>query len=254
MKQINLNNINWTRIFAITTLILAIIVYFQNCTGSANEPTVLATKIDTVQENHIDYKNTIDSLEVEILDLQNKNQTISQNHKAYTNTRFDYVEKFKELPFRSQQTYFDENYKKEINPLAFNQIDSLQSSHIILDIENGKTALGRINYFESEISNYKSQITNFEKISQTFEKDIEAHVIALDECEAYLHEIQKKTWLKMNAGASFGINKELNQFMYGGQLLFEGKKGHITNLNYLRIGNADYFLAGKSWKVFEIKK
>lgn len=64
----------------------------------------------------------------------------------------------------------------------------------------------------------------------------------------------KETFLKMNAGANIGINKELNQLAYGANISFEGKKGNQTVANYMRLSNQDYILVGKSWKLFNWKK
>jgi len=65
---------------------------------------------------------------------------------------------------------------------------------------------------------------------------------------------QKETFLKMNAGANIGINKDLNQLVYGLNVNFEGKKGNQTVANYMRVSNQDYILVGKSWQVFNWKK
>lgn len=64
----------------------------------------------------------------------------------------------------------------------------------------------------------------------------------------------KETFLKMNAGANIGINKELNQFVYGVNVSFEGKKGNQTTANYLKIGNQDYVLVGRNWQIFNWKR
>jgi hypothetical protein len=58
----------------------------------------------------------------------------------------------------------------------------------------------------------------------------------------------------MHAGANIGINKDLNQLVYGLNVNFEGKKGNQTVANYMRVSNQDYILVGKSWKVFNWKK
>ena len=58
----------------------------------------------------------------------------------------------------------------------------------------------------------------------------------------------------MNAGANIGINKELNQPVYGANVLFEGKKGNQTIVNYLKIGSQDYVLVGKNQKIFDWKR
>jgi hypothetical protein len=65
---------------------------------------------------------------------------------------------------------------------------------------------------------------------------------------------QKETFLKMNAGANIGINKDLNQLVYGLNVNFEGKEGNQTVANYMRVSNQDYILVGKSWQVFNWKK
>ena len=65
---------------------------------------------------------------------------------------------------------------------------------------------------------------------------------------------QKETFLKMNAGANIGINKELNQLVYGANVSFEGKKGNQTTANYLKIGSQDYILFGINCKILDWKR
>jgi len=64
----------------------------------------------------------------------------------------------------------------------------------------------------------------------------------------------KETFLKMNAGANIGINKELNQLVYGANVSFEGKKGNAILLNSLKIKDQDYYSIGYSWKIFDWKR
>lgn len=64
----------------------------------------------------------------------------------------------------------------------------------------------------------------------------------------------KETFLKMNLGGKIGMNKELNQFIYGANVSFEGKKGNQTTADYLKIGSQDYILVGKTFKIFDWKR
>lgn len=64
----------------------------------------------------------------------------------------------------------------------------------------------------------------------------------------------KETFLKINAGANIGINKELKQLAYGFNISFEGKKGNAILLNHLKIKDQNYFSVGYSRKIFDWKR
>jgi hypothetical protein len=65
---------------------------------------------------------------------------------------------------------------------------------------------------------------------------------------------QKETFLRLLAGGSFGINKELNQFTYSASTGLQNKKGNIIRGTYQRIGTNEYYLAGYEFSVFNWKR
>lgn len=65
---------------------------------------------------------------------------------------------------------------------------------------------------------------------------------------------QKETFLRLLAGGSLGINKELNQFNYSASAGIQNKKGNVIRGTYQRIGSNEYYLAGYEFSIFNWKR
>jgi len=114
-------------------------------------------------------------------------------------------------------------YNKAIEIKSFNQ-----------DFEDDKLKITTSGLVRGEIQSIKSDYT------------IKPQTIELPK--------QKETFIRLLAGGSFGINKELNQFTYSASAGLQNKKGNIIRGTYQRIGSAEYYLAGYEFSIFNWKR
>lgn len=66
--------------------------------------------------------------------------------------------------------------------------------------------------------------------------------------------IVKQTYLRVLAGGSVGINKDLNQAVYKLDVDFQNKKGDMLSVEYLRVNNQDYGMIGFKKSIFNLKR
>lgn len=62
------------------------------------------------------------------------------------------------------------------------------------------------------------------------------------------------TVLRVLAGGSIGINKDLNQMAYKAGIDFQNKKGNIISAEYLNVNNQGYGMIGFKKSIFNIKR
>lgn len=66
--------------------------------------------------------------------------------------------------------------------------------------------------------------------------------------------IVKQTYLRVLAGGSVGINKDLNQGVYKLDVDFQNQKGDIISVEYLRVNNQDYGVVGFKKSILNFKR
>ena len=66
--------------------------------------------------------------------------------------------------------------------------------------------------------------------------------------------LAKETYLRVLAGGSFGINKELNQLTWSASVGFQNRKGNIIRATYQKIGNTEFVTAGYEFSILNFKR
>lgn len=235
-----------TVFFLATTLILALLLV-KLCNNSGN--VIIPTSIGVAKQQHIESKNIIDSLNIELISIREDFKKEKLKNNKYKEQRGKYIEKLVFMPFAEQQIYFDTNYAKNKNSLKFNSIDSLQSINVIKDIELGKTLFNVNKSLESQLLSMNKESVNLSSQNNELNKDLESHIRALDDCEETLYKAQEKTYFKLTAGVFGGNNTELSQWIYGANII-----ANTTSINYIRIGSQNFATIGKNFNLFELKR
>lgn len=222
-------NFNLKKVLAVLILLLLLFSFLlYNSCESEKTPVTTQKHQDSINVS-IDKINQYEAKEnakdAEILNLQNQLHKISVDFQNYKKTPL-YKERIKEI-IRTVP----------IDTLASNtiELESCREKSIVKD--------GLIKSLIDKSKFQELQKVEFKKINYNQNKIIDI-----------LKPKTKETFLKMNVGANIGINKELNQLVYGANVSFEGKKGNQTTANYLKIGTQDYILVGKNWKIFDWKR
>lgn len=63
-----------------------------------------------------------------------------------------------------------------------------------------------------------------------------------------------ETVLRLLAGAEVGSNSSFNQFTYKANIGLQNSKGNVIRASYQKVNNEDYFLIGKEWSIFNIRR
>lgn len=218
---------NWKLYIGLTILGLMLIGWFGSCPRNEVPATTETNQknIDSSKVKIDEYEKVISQNEADILALQNQLHKVSVDFSNYKKTPL-YKERIAEIK-------------------ATVPIDTLAANTIELENCKEKSKI-KDDLIKSYIEKSKFltlQKFEFKKIDYNQNKIIDI-----------LKPKTKETFLKMNAGANIGINKELNQLVYGVNVSFEGKKGNQTIVNYLKIGSQDYVLVGKNFKIFDWKR
>lgn len=137
-------------------------------------------------------------------------------------------------------------YKERIEQIKSTiPIDTLASNTIELDVcrEKSKVKDGLIKNLIDKSKFLSLQKFEFKKIDYNQNKIIDI-----------LKPKTKETFLKMNAGGGIGVNKELRQGVLSANVSFEGKKGNISAINYLKIKDQEYLVFSYSRIIFDWKR
>jgi len=207
--------INWTKAFAITTVILLLIVLMKNCNQS-NEPVLV--KVPEI-------KNVFktDTIEKQVTIYVPKPYKDRSNEEKLLN---DIIE------LNEQLTLYKEELDNAID--EFTYLDSINKVKAYADA----IALREFNQpFEDEFIKIENSGYTF----GTLKSLQTSYTIKQREIKVDIAKSKKN----VSAGLFLGNNTELSQFIYGGNLTLKN-----TSINYIRIGSQNYATVGKNFKLF----
>ena len=146
---------------------------------------------------------------------------------------------------------------KSMYNFSQNEIDSLLNENAVLtsQLTNLKVPDTIVKEIEAKLS--------LKEFSQTFEDSV-VKIDALGLVSGVVQRlalnytvkkqsVQIKNPIVILAGASVGINKELNQGSIQGNLILQNRKNKQFTASYLRVENQQYYMVGVNVPIFKIK-
>lgn len=146
---------------------------------------------------------------------------------------------------------------KSMYNFSQNEIDSLLNENAVLtsQLTNLKVPDTIVKEIEAKLS--------LKEFSQTFEDSV-VKIDALGLVSGVVQRlalnytvkkqsVQIKNPIVILAGASVGINKELNQGAIQGNLILQNRKNKQFTASYLRVENQQYYMVGVNVPIFKIK-
>lgn len=229
---------NTTLILCAIIAVLAILLWFTNCSGKGDENTVIDTK--EVKGSF----PTVKGSQVQVNQLPDVGKVIGQKvsgQKSSKATPQD-VENFKALYHLTQKQY-------DSLLVVNRRLDSLANSLYDKRLQQTLEACKFIE-FKHELDNDTIHIT-LTGISRGVPQNLNLDYILKSRKDT----IQlKQIWCRIFAGAEVGINKELNQGTYKLNLTIQNAKNDLLSASYQRILNQNFYLVGYSKALFTINK
>lgn len=225
MEAAKQNNLKWY--LGLTIIGLILIGIFFGCPRE-KVPATVEKHESNVNDSFVEIgrlESLNNSKNDEILALQNQLHKISVDFQNYKKTPL-YKDRIKEI-------------------IRTVPIDTLASNTIELEVcrEKSKVKDGLIKSLIDKSKFLSLQKVEFKKIDYNQNQIIDI-----------LKPKTKETFLKMNAGGGIGINRELRQGILSANVSFEGKKGNISAINYLKIKDQEYLMFSYSLEIFDWKK
>jgi hypothetical protein len=228
---------NLTLILCAIIAVMAIIIWFGNCSGKGDGSVVIDTKevkggFLTVQGKDIEAK---DIPIAPVVDQKVSGQKVS-------NATPKEVEDFKNKYKLTQKQY---DSLLVVNRRLDSLANSLYDKRLQPIIEACKFV-----EFKHELDNDTIHIT-LTGISRGVPQNLDLQYLLKSRKDT----IQlKQMWCRVFAGAEVGINKELNQGTYKLNLTIQNAKNDLLSASYQRILNENFYLVGYSKALFTINK
>lgn len=207
--------INWTKTFAITSVVLLLIVLLQNCNGSKETVLVKVPEVKNVFKT--------DTIEKQITIYVPKPFKDRSNEEKLLN---DISELNEEL-----NRYKEELDKKTDNFISLDSINKVKAYADAIALREFNQPF-EDEFIKIENSGYTFGTLKSLQTSYTIkEREIKVDI--------------PKSKINVSTGLFLGNNTELSQFIYGANLTVKN-----TSINYIRIGSQNYATIGRNWKLF----